>query len=280
MTPDQRFARWVQIAIAALVCAFIYFLFADLAAPLTPQAQLNRPVVRIAPRVSGQVVEVAVANNQHVEPGDLLFRLDPEPFRLHVRQAELAVEQAIQENAELDANLQAAEASVGAARASLAELSAQSRRLETLLGKRYVPRQQYEQVEAHRLMAAAELRAAQAKVTEIAARRGRRDGEKLHFPAPVPAYRRGRHPGVLPVQTVRCRIRRVLLHLSGIAAWVGATAEPACRPSVRRPGVGSQPEVSVLYGLFGDRPLLLTLIAVFIVHRLLNRFPSVRHQSY
>lgn len=59
MTPDQRFARWVQIAIAALVCAFIYFLFADLAAPLTPQAQLNRPVVRIAPRVSGQVVEVA-----------------------------------------------------------------------------------------------------------------------------------------------------------------------------------------------------------------------------
>lgn len=96
MTPDQRFARWVQIAIAALVCAFTYFLFADLAAPLTPQAQLNRPVVRIAPRVSGQVVEVAVANNQHVEPGDLLFRLDPEPFRLPVRQAELAVEQAIQ----------------------------------------------------------------------------------------------------------------------------------------------------------------------------------------
>ncbi|MCR3874464.1 HlyD family secretion protein, partial [Pseudomonas aeruginosa] len=53
MTPDQRFARWVQVAIAVFVLLFVYFLVADLWMPLTPQAQLTRPVVRVAPRVSG-----------------------------------------------------------------------------------------------------------------------------------------------------------------------------------------------------------------------------------
>ncbi len=42
-----------------------------------PQAQLTRPVVRVAPRVSGQVAEVLVSNNGHVQPGEVLFRLDP-----------------------------------------------------------------------------------------------------------------------------------------------------------------------------------------------------------
>ncbi|MFU1924803.1 biotin/lipoyl-binding protein, partial [Klebsiella pneumoniae] len=71
--------------------------------PLTPQAQLTRPVVRVAPRVSGQVAEVLVSNNGHVQPGEVLFRLDPEPFRLAVRQAELALEEAERTNRELDA---------------------------------------------------------------------------------------------------------------------------------------------------------------------------------
>src|SRR5690606_10709852 len=80
MTPDQRFTRRVQAAIVLFVLLFAYFLAADLWMPITPQAQLTRPVLRIAPRVDGQVLEVAVANNQHVEAGQLLFRLDPEPF--------------------------------------------------------------------------------------------------------------------------------------------------------------------------------------------------------
>ncbi len=90
MTPDQKFARRVQVAIVLFVFLFAYFLAADLWMPITPQAQLTRPVLRVAPRVEGQVLEVAVRNNQHVDAGQLLFRLDPEPFRLAVRAAELA----------------------------------------------------------------------------------------------------------------------------------------------------------------------------------------------
>jgi membrane fusion protein, multidrug efflux system len=39
-------------------------------------------------RVAGQVVEIAVIDNQHVQPGQLLFQIDPEPYHIAVDQAE------------------------------------------------------------------------------------------------------------------------------------------------------------------------------------------------
>ncbi|MBU0808841.1 MAG: HlyD family secretion protein [Gammaproteobacteria bacterium] len=192
MTPDQRFARWVQIAIVALACLFIYFLAADLIMPLTPQAQMTRPVVKVAPRVSGKVSEVAVSNNQQVQPGQLLFRLDPEPFMLNAKQAELALEQAEQDNTELDASLEAATAEVSAMRAQTDQLTAQAQRLRTLLGRQHVSRQAYEDVEAKRLVARARLLAAQANVHEIQARRGALDGENLRLRQARNALRQAR----------------------------------------------------------------------------------------
>ena len=39
-------------------------------------------------RVAGQVVQIAVRNNQHVRQGQLLFQIDPEPYRIAIEQAE------------------------------------------------------------------------------------------------------------------------------------------------------------------------------------------------
>lgn len=181
MTPDQRFARWVQIAIAALACFFIYFLTADLTMPLTPQAQMTRPVLKVAPRVSGQVSQIAVRNNQHVEPGQLLFHLDPEPFLLDVQRAELAVEQARQDNAELDAGLAAAEAAASAARAQRDELRDQAQRLHTLLARQHISRQQVDEADANHRVAEANLLAALARVREIKARRGQDSADNLRL---------------------------------------------------------------------------------------------------
>lgn len=181
MTADQRFARWVKIAIAALACFFIYYLTADLSMPLTPQAQLLRQVLKVAPRVAGQVNELAVSNNQRVRVGQLLFRLDPQPFELAVQQAELAVEQACQDNAELDAQLRAAQASVSAARARARESNAQAERLRALLGRQYVSRQTYAAADAERLMTRAQLAEAQAIVHELQARRGAPASDNLRL---------------------------------------------------------------------------------------------------
>jgi RND family efflux transporter MFP subunit len=42
----------------------------------------------VAPRISGPVINVAVIDNQAVKAGDLLFEIDPEPFKIAVAQAE------------------------------------------------------------------------------------------------------------------------------------------------------------------------------------------------
>ena len=181
MTPDQRFARRVQVAIALFALLFIYFLAADLWMPITPQAQLTRPVLRIAPRVSGQVQDVAVVNNRHVQAGDLLFRLDPEPFRLAVRAAELALEQAAQDNRQLDAGLAAARADQAAAQASASELQRETARLGRLVQSQHVSRQLFEQTVARRQAAEAKLAAATARIRELAAQRGAEGHDNLRL---------------------------------------------------------------------------------------------------
>ncbi len=80
MTPDQTFARWVKIALAAFVLLFIYFLVADSFMPMTPESRVMRPVTRIAPELSGPVSEVLVRDHQHVAKGDVLFQIDRRRF--------------------------------------------------------------------------------------------------------------------------------------------------------------------------------------------------------
>ena len=71
----------------------ITVLFLNIAAPSTTDVRVINYVVQIVPRVTGRVVEVPVEPNAKVRKGDVLFRIDPEPFRIQVRAAQAAVEQ-------------------------------------------------------------------------------------------------------------------------------------------------------------------------------------------
>src|SRR5262245_29049686 len=59
--------------------------------PRTDGAYLQADLVHMAPDVSGRIVELAVRDNQRVHKGDVLFRIDPEPYRLEADQARAAV---------------------------------------------------------------------------------------------------------------------------------------------------------------------------------------------
>lgn len=179
MTPDQSFARWVRLSLVAFVVAFVYFLAADLWMPLTPQSRVLHPVVGVAPRISGQVTEVHAQNNQHVDAGELLFVIDQRPFALAVEQAELALQDVRQQNAQLDAAIEAAEAQVVAARATAVELERESKRLETLRRSHSVSEQQYEQTHARLVSAKARLDSAAAEVAKLEVQRGRRDDSNV-----------------------------------------------------------------------------------------------------
>jgi multidrug resistance efflux pump len=63
-------------------------------APWTRDGTVRVYVVKMAPEVVGQIVELPIANNQFVHKGDLLMVIDPRDYVIAVRQSEAAVQQA------------------------------------------------------------------------------------------------------------------------------------------------------------------------------------------
>ncbi|HLZ66574.1 MAG TPA: HlyD family secretion protein [Aliidongia sp.] len=57
----------------------------------TDDAFVRAAKVSINARVAGQVVEIAVKDNQRVRKGQLLFRIDPEPYQIAIDQAQAAL---------------------------------------------------------------------------------------------------------------------------------------------------------------------------------------------
>ena len=172
MTPDQQFKRWIKWSILCFILVFGYFLLADIKMPLTPQAMATRVVTRMAPQVSGKVVEVAVANNQHVKQGDLLFVLDPAPFELAVEQARLALAQAEQQNRQLDATLNATAADYSSLQTQTAQKQREAERIDALYRRHMVSEQQKDDADSAARTARANLLASQARMEQARVNRG------------------------------------------------------------------------------------------------------------
>jgi multidrug efflux system membrane fusion protein len=60
--------------------------------PSTDDATIDADVVHVASPVGGRIARVAVVENQRVAKGDVLFEIDPVPYRLAVEQGQADVE--------------------------------------------------------------------------------------------------------------------------------------------------------------------------------------------
>lgn len=167
MTPDVHFNRWMKRAIILFFVIFAYLVIADMTIPMTSYSTVQRPVLSIAPQVSGKVVEVAVHNNQQVKQGDLLFRVEDTDYRLAERQAELALQQAYQSNATLKANIAEADAELASAKVSLQESEREYHRLTKLRGQDLVSEQQLDQAQTQMQASRANFKAIEARKSAI-----------------------------------------------------------------------------------------------------------------
>jgi multidrug resistance efflux pump len=172
MTPDQQFKRWIKWAMGTFILLFGYFLLADLKMPLTPQAMATRVVTKLAPQVSGKVAQVAIGNNQHVKQGDLLFTLDPAPFELAVEQARLALDQAEQQNRQLDATLNATAADFNSLQSQASQKRREAERIDALYRRRMVSEQQKDDADSAFRTAQANVMASKARMTQARVNRG------------------------------------------------------------------------------------------------------------
>lgn len=94
MTPrDSTLSRIFITALATAIAVPVGLGMWDhyIDAPWTRDGHVRADVVAVAPDVSGLVEEVLIEDNQVVRKGDVMLRLNPERFRLAVRQAEAAV---------------------------------------------------------------------------------------------------------------------------------------------------------------------------------------------
>jgi multidrug efflux system membrane fusion protein len=116
--------------------------------PSTDDATIDADVVHVAAAVGGRIIELPVTENAKVSKGDLLFRIDPVPYRLAVEQAEADLEVAM---GALDTRRRAI-----ATEKSNAAIAAE----RPLAGKAYVPTQQYDQAQTAQRDAATSLQQA------------------------------------------------------------------------------------------------------------------------
>jgi membrane fusion protein (multidrug efflux system) len=129
----------------------------------TDNAYVQQDKVSISPDVSGRIVEVAVRENQPVHAGDLLFRIDPEPYRIALMQAEAAVANARLQVAQLRSGVRASGANVEGARADVAYEQQTFERQAELLKRGFTTRARYQEAQNALQEARAKLAAAQAE---------------------------------------------------------------------------------------------------------------------
>jgi membrane fusion protein, multidrug efflux system len=88
----RRFLLLVVLPLVAVIAGLIFYLHGGRYVT-TDDAYVGAQKVLITPDISGKIDKVVVREGQHVNQGDVLFEIDPVPFRLALQQAKAAVDQ-------------------------------------------------------------------------------------------------------------------------------------------------------------------------------------------
>jgi len=101
----------VLVALVAIVAVGVgIYMWATAGLQSTDDAQVSADLVPIGTRAAGQVVQIAIAENQAVKKGDLIAKIDSADYRAKVTQAEAELASADAQSAAADAQVQIVEA--------------------------------------------------------------------------------------------------------------------------------------------------------------------------
>jgi membrane fusion protein (multidrug efflux system) len=85
--------NWTRMIVTLIVPALLligggYYWLTSGGSVSTDDAQVKQDIVSVSPQVTGPVEQVFVRNGNRVKRGDILFRIDPAPFRVALENAE------------------------------------------------------------------------------------------------------------------------------------------------------------------------------------------------
>lgn len=167
--PKQR--RWGRIGLMAVVPLLIaavagYFYLTGGRYVSTDNAYVQQDTISISPDVSGRIVDVRVKENQQVKAGDVLFVIDPEPYKLALAQADAALATARVQVATLSTDAGSASADVASANADIRLAQATYDRQATLMKRGFTTRAAFDAAAQQVAAAKARLTTAQASVAK------------------------------------------------------------------------------------------------------------------
>ena len=123
-TAEKPHRKGLKRTIAGVIIAILlvgagFYIVNEMQYQSTDDAYVETTTVNVSPRVSGQIEEVYITDNQHVKAGDLVAVIDDADYKVKLEQAESAYEKIKLDQANAKANLVASESAIELAKKDL-----------------------------------------------------------------------------------------------------------------------------------------------------------------
>ena len=216
--PEKR--RWGRLALMLSVPLLLvalggYFWLTSGRYVTTDNAYVQQDMVSVSPDVSGRIVAVNVRENQRVKAGDVLFRIDPEPFRIALAQADAALAAARVEVETLATDSGGANADIQSANADILLAQATYNRQAALMKQGFTTRASFDAAAQQVSAAKARLATAQASAAKARTQIGSGGGAS-GLPAAIQAAMAQRAKAALDLSRTEVRAPK-----DGIASQTG-----------------------------------------------------------
>ena len=167
-----RIAAMISLPLVLLIGGILYWQSLQ-GKVSTDNAYVKQDMVAVGAEVGGRIVDVRVEEDQRVRKGQLLFRIDPEPYRLEIAQAQAAIAEAQVNVAALEQDSDLSGADISAAREDIAFARSRLERQEALWERGFTTKADYDAARHAVSQAQESLRQAQARQAEARARASR-----------------------------------------------------------------------------------------------------------
>jgi membrane fusion protein, multidrug efflux system len=232
---NRRLAKFlIMLSVPALLIAgATWYYIANDHFVSTDNAYVQQDKVSVSSEVGGRIVAVGAKENQHVNAGDLLFRIEPEPFRIAIAQADAMIAAAQVKVVGMETDYQTTGVDIASAREDVGFFEGEYRRQSELMRRGFTTRARLDA--AGHALSDARSKVADAEATAIKSRAA------LATSPTAP----GVNPGVLAAQVQK---RKAVYDLSKteIRAPVSGMISQADRLLVGQMMTQSLPAVSIV----------------------------------
>ncbi len=173
--PPKAKRNWFRLALMlsvplALAIVGLYFWMNSGRTAETDNAYVQQDKVSVAAEVGGRIIAVHVKEAQRVKAGDILYEIDPEPYRIAIAQADAQIAQAEVQVTTLRSTLAGNASEIAAAHDSVKYAQENFNRNDALMKRGFNTRSNMDTAHHNLVQAQQQLQSAQAAASEDRAR--------------------------------------------------------------------------------------------------------------